>query len=91
MWEYLARNLKANVDILVPLNSWVYRNWRRHAYTGDFLTGNHFDTDISVLHFYKVLRLVYSLPATQPKTSLLASLAQLLSYSEIHEVNLWQV
>ena len=28
MWEYLARNLKADVNILVLLNWWVYGDWR---------------------------------------------------------------
>ena len=31
MWEYLAQNLKVDVNILVLLNLWAYRNWRRHA------------------------------------------------------------
>ena len=31
MWQYLARNLKADVNFLVLLNLWVYGNWRRHA------------------------------------------------------------
>ena len=31
MWEYLARNLKADVNILVLLNLGVYGNWRRHS------------------------------------------------------------
>ena len=30
-WEYLERNLKADVNILVLLNLRVYENWRRHA------------------------------------------------------------
>ena len=31
MWEYLAWNLKADLNILVLLNLWVYGNWRRQA------------------------------------------------------------
>ena len=31
MWQYLARNFKTDLNILVLLNLWVYGNWRRHA------------------------------------------------------------
>ena len=31
MWEYLERNLKADVIILVLLNLRVYGNWCRHV------------------------------------------------------------